>query len=409
MIGRREIVFAAVATSFFYASATTFQSMGLVLFAMRRDFGWSEAATGSAFLALGLACCATGLAPVAALKRFGPRFTLVAGALVLALGFLVASQAQGLAATCLAAAIFGAGFPLAASVPGTYLIAAWHGKRSSGMIGLYLMAGTLGGAAGPPIAEGFLASSAGWRGYWLAMAGLGLLVALASALAVHEPPAAEDDRKGSASTQSGTWSYRESLRTPQFALLAATLVTSQMALITVSAVIASHFHHLGWAPGLAAGLLGGQALVATAATGLSGWLAERFEARHVHAGSLVALVVGLVSLAFARDVWWTYLFVLTFGAGWSAARVAVTVLLIRYFGPKSGTAALSTCWMLCGAAAAGPPAAGLAADLTGSFVPPLMALALGFLPLAAGALMIGAPRQKPAQGKEQDGVLPQNP
>lgn len=397
---RRDwLVLMAAAASFFFASATTFQSMGVVLFAMRSDFLWTETAAGGAFLALGLTCCVTGLLPVGLISRIGARWTVFSGCLILAIGFLCASLTINLPMAYAAAGLFGLGFPLAASTPGIYLVAAWFGKRSSRMIGFYLMLGALGGAVGPPVAEALIAGDGGWRRYWLVMAMLGVGVAAVCAALIREPsPAAGADGRSQggdgASTNIG-WSYGEAVRTPQFVVLALALVATQTGLVTVSSVISSHFHRLGWPAGVAADLLGAQAFVGTLATGISGWLTERIDPRRLHAGSLLAQAAGMLLLAFASPGWSIYAFVLSFGIGWSVSRVAITILLIRYFGHRSGTAALSTIWMLCGSAALGPPAAGLVADVSGSFVPALMALGLLLLPLAVAAILMTPPRRKP--------------
>ncbi len=403
---RDGAVLAAVAASFFFASATTFQSLGVVLFAMQGDFHWSETATGSAFLALGLMCCASGLLPVALIPRIGGRWTVCCGCLILALGFAFASLTQSLPMIYFAAGLFGVGFPLAASTPGIYLIAAWFGKRASRMIGLYLMVGTLGGALGPPLAEALIASAGGWRLYWLAMAAAGLVTAALCAALIKEPPSAVAGpaNPADAAAADAGWSYGEALRTPQFLVLALALVATQTGLVTVSSVASPHFYRLGWPGGAAAEILGAQALVGTVATGISGWLTERVDPRRLHAVALLAQAVGMLLLAFATTGWLTYAFILSFGIGWSVARVAITILLIRYFGHKSGTAVMSTIWMLCGVAALGPPAAGLVADLTGSFTPALSALGLLLLPLAAAASLMRSPRRK-----RLDRIAPQYP
>ncbi|MDB5393110.1 MAG: Major facilitator transporter [Rhodospirillales bacterium] len=71
--------------------------------------------------------------------------------------------------------------------------------------------------------------------------------------------------------------------------------------------------------------------------------------------------------------------------------LALTVLLTRYFGSRSGGAALSTIWMPAGTATAGPADAGSVADLTGSFTPALAVLGLILLPISVAASFMGLP------------------
>jgi len=175
------------------------------------------------------------------------------------------------------------------------------------------------------------------------------------------------------------------------------MVATQTCLITVSSVAAPHFARLGLSADLAAAMLGLQALVGTAATGISGWLTGRFAPKHMLVLGVLAQGVGLALLAFAGLPGLTYGFAAVFGTGWSVASLAVTVLLFRYFGNDAGAAALSTIWMLSGIAAFGPSAAGYAADLTGSFAPALLALAALQLPIALAACFLSPPGRAAAR------------
>jgi cyanate permease len=379
---RRVLV--AVSAVFFFVSATTFQAMGIPLFAMAGELGWSEAAAGGAFMALGLACAATSLLPVVLLPRIGGRWTIVLGCLVLAAGFALAWLGRGLPMFYLAAGLFGLAFSLVANTSGIWLIGGWYGAGAARLIGLYLMSGTLGGAAGPPLAEVLIAAG-GWRFYWLVMAALALVLAALCAMLIGEPP--------SSAPTAESVSASAALRTPQFLVVALAMVATQTCLITVSSVVAPHFARLGLSADFAAALLGFQALVGTAATGISGWLTGHVAPKRLLALGVLAQGAGLVLLVFASAPGVPYGFTIVFGVGWSTASLAVTVLLFRYFGNDAGAAALSTIWLLSGIAAFGPSAAGFAADLSGSFAPALLALAALQLPIALAAALLSPPRR----------------
>lgn len=379
---RARLVLIAVSAVFFFVSATTFQAMGIPLFAMAGELGWSEAAAGGAFMALGLTCAATSLLPVVLLPRIGGRWTIVLGCLVLVAGFALAWLGRGLPVFYLAAGLFGLAFSLVANTSGIWLIGGWYGAGASRLIGLYLMSGTLGGAVGPPLADALIAFG-GWRFYWLVMAGLALLLAALCAGLIGEPPAGAPEAE--------TVSAGAALRTPQFLVIALAMVATQTCLITVSSVMAPHFVRLGLSADLAAALLGFQALVGTAATGISGWLTGHFAPKRMLVLGVLAQGAGLVLLVFAAAPGLAYGFAIVFGIGWSTASLAVTVLLFRYFGNDAGAAALSTIWLLSGIAAFGPSAAGFTADLTGSFTPALIALAALQVPIALAVWFLSPP------------------
>ena len=398
---RAWMVLIAVTVVLLFGSGTTFPSMGIPLFAMAEEFHWSQAAAGAAFLALGIVCAATSLGPMVLIPRIGGRWTVVSGTLILAAGFLLASVTSSLAIFYTAAALFGIAFSLVANASGTYMIANWFGERSGRMIGLYMMVGSLGGAIMPPVAGALTAGPGGWRFYWVAMAVVAVLIAILCAVLIREPPsqAAPADDAATPVEPEG-WGYRSFLATPQFIILAAAMVGTQFCTVTVSAVTVPHFANQGWSEEYAAQILGLQGLVGAVATGVSGWLTERYAPKLILAAGLVLETAGILLLAFAHSLWMTYAFVPIFGIGWSVTSLAVTILLIRCFGSRSGTAALSTIWMLAGFATAGPSIAGLMADLTGGFVSVLSVFGLMLAPVAAGALLMDVSSPARPRGAE---------
>jgi MFS family permease len=379
----------AVTAILLFSTGTTFPSMGIPLFAMADEFHWSQAASGAAFLALGVVCALTALGPMLLIPRIGARWTVVVGALTLAAGFLLAATASSLAVFYTAAACFGIAISLAANSSGSYLIANWFGTRSDRMMGIYMMGGLLGGAIMPPIAGALTDSQGGWRLYWMAMAAVAVVLAVLCAIFIRDPPVAIRPAAGTAvPDKPAGWGYRGFLATPRFIILATAMVATQLCTVTVSAITVPHFANLGWSPDYAARILGLQGLVGSIATGVSGWLTERYEAKLILAMGLLFETAGMLLLAFAHSLWATYAFVPIFGIGWSVTSLAATVLLFRTFGGTSGAAALSTIWMLAGFATAGPSIAGLMADRTGNFVAPLSLFGLILLPVALAALLM---------------------
>jgi MFS family permease len=369
-------VLAAVSAIFLFAGATTFNSLGVALFAMQAEFHWTEAQVGGGFLALGLSCCCLSMLPVALLPRIGGRWTCVAGCLALASGFLVAATTTNLITIYVAAAILGLGYTLCANTPGIFLLAGWFGTRAPRMIGLYLTIGTLGGAFGPPAVQA-LAASGGWRFYWLVMAAIAAGLAVFCAAAIREPPPAT--AHPDAPVPETFPGAREALLSTHFAVIAAAMIATQLCLLTVSGVAPAHLAALKWPADAGSQFLGAEGLIGTFGTACAGWFAHRIHPRTMQAASLVALAAGVALLAHATSKLVLMAASITFGLGWSVACVAITLYLIRLFGPRSGTTALSAIWTLSGLATAGPWAAGLWADRTGGFTQPLWALAV--LPL----------------------------
>jgi MFS family permease len=384
-ISRKWLVLVAVSLSLLFGSGTTFPSMGVPLFAMAQELHWSNAAAGSAFLTLGVVTSAFSLAPMVLIPRIGARWTVAGGMALLAVGFFLASAVHTLWTFYIATALFGCAFALVSNASGTYLIASWFQARAASMMGLYMMIGNLGGALIPPLAGVLVGAGSGWRFYWQAMAAVALAGGVLCALLIREPP--DDASIGDDGAKIG-WGYRTFLPTPQFLIITVALIATQACMIIVAAVATPHMVQRGWTVGLASQILGLQGLVGVAAAGAAGWLTARYEPRWVLALSLLAEAVALALFAFAHTLWTLYAFVPIFGAGCSISTVAGMVMLINYFGNRGGTAAQSTVWTLCGFATAGPYLAGLVADRTGSFVPPLVFLAVAVLPIAAASVLM---------------------
>lgn len=382
---RERAVFLACSLALFFGQGVVFAGLGVTLHAMAQDMGWSAAETGGAFTAMIVAACVGATLPVWLIARVGGRWTMTAGALVMALGFFTASFARALPALYLGTALSGAGFSLLANTPAFTMIAGWSGERVGGRFGLYLMTGAIGTAAGP-VAASLLTRDLGWAGYWRAMGIAALALAVLLAWLLREPPVA-----AGASPRHG--SALRPLRTFSYGVLAAAMVLTQAAIMTMFSAAPSHLVGARWSGGGVAAMLGAQGLVGAIGTGVAGFLLRHVSPRAILVAALCAQVAGIAALALG-DPWIVYaLFVPAFGLGSALVTLSVTVLLVDTFGRVAGTAGLALIWSLAGAASAGPWLAGLVADRTGSFAPALWSLAAILLPVAAGAMTLPGSRQ----------------
>jgi MFS family permease len=396
---RKWLVFAAVSLMFFFVTGSTFMSLGVVLYAMIPALHWSQTAAGTSFAVLGLACCLSSPLPAILMNRIGTRWTMLFGGALLSAGFVCAELTHGIGVFYCGAALMGAGFSLCANIPGVYLLASWFPERSARIIGLYLMLGALGGVAGPPVASWMVMHGGGWRAHWLLMALLAALCALACVLGVKDRPA-ETQAQGlgpePAMPSARDWVYREAALTPQFMIIAAAMVLTEACVTTVQSAGVSHLAALGNGAAFAAVMLSLQSMSSTLAKGAAGTLAEIVQPKCLLGAGLIIECVGMLLLAHASSHAVSYAFAVAFGIGWGAAYLAVTVLLIEYFGPNTGSAALSTVWLLTGVAAFGPPAAGMVDDRLGSFAPAFTVGGLILLPIALGVLLLRVPQPRAA-------------
>lgn len=406
-----QVMFAA-SLAFFFVTATTFTSLGYVLYTMVAELSWSKAAAGLSFSLLGLACGLASPLPPMLMKMIGTRMTMFAGCLVLAAGFLIASMISDLTFFFIATTLMGIGFTLAAPSPAVYLLATWFPRTSARMIGFYFMIGSSGGIAGPLIVGTIVGLTGDWRLHWLVMAICSALVGLVCLICVRDATKVEtvEQVKGVAggdakpATENATgWTVRQALRSPTFMVLATIMTIVQMVVTTTHSNLVAHIATLGEgaAPGaIAMSLL---AFAGTGAKGITGAVCERHDPRRI-------LIAGLALQAAAMALLWSTPVVLIaciaavlFGTGWGMAWLSAHVLILRYFGAAIAgdmTAMATTATTL---AVLGPIGAGRIADVTGSYAPAMLIFSLLLLAATAIAvLFLRAPKQNEEAGEDSE-------
>jgi MFS family permease len=388
-------VFSATSLIYAFLNLSTFNSLGVVLFMIVKDLHWSMAAAGFNFSLLGISC---GLAsPLAAwaMRRVGSGLCIGLGAVLLVLGFLLASASTGLMPFYAAMVLLGLGYAFAGVVPSIYLINGWFGPRAARYIGVYYMLGALGAAIGPPLTEMTIAIGGGWRGHWRIMAiSAGVIGAICLALIRDAAPAkaaAPRDDGGAAPQAKPEWTVRQAVLTRQFLLVTLSQTLTMASVTTNSSIVIVHLVQHGSTPTVAALVLSVIALTATLIKGGAGRLCEVVKPSSVLAAGLVLQGVGNVLLLVAGGPVLPYVAGLVLGVGWALAYVAGTVVMLRYFGGQTGSQILSIVWFLVTVAAAGPFLAGVLADRYHSFAAIFLVYAAIFLANAVPIYLMRPP------------------
>jgi MFS family permease len=398
MMYRKWLILLAVSFMFLFVTGATFTSLGVVLFTMMSELHWSHAAGGICFSVLGLTCGLASPLPTIIMDRLGTRLTMFLGSLVLAVSFALAAVAHGLVPFVVATGLMGIGFTLVGTIPGVHIVAAWFPARRDTAIGMYLLSGGMGGVVGPAAVTLIVGLSGSWRLHWLVMAitalvgGLFSLAVVADAAPEPDRPAPATDarRKSGVFRNAQDWSCRQAVATPQFALIAATMILTLMCTITVNSATVAHLAARGMSPGFGASVLALQALAATLAKGASGPIGERYEPRLLLGGGLFCQAVGMIALSLATDQFAAYGFAVFFGLGWGAAYFAANVLVINYFGRREAPRILASVWLLSTVATGGPLVAGVIADRFGTYSP-VFNVSAALLLIAAGAVAVIRP------------------
>lgn len=410
---RRWWVMGVISLIFFFITATTFSSLGGVLYVIASQLHWSLSAIGTCYSVLCLACGLSSPLPAAMMRRIGTRATMTSGAVLLVAGFLLAARAPGLAAFMGATALMGLGFTLTANIPSVYLLATWFPASAPRVIGLYFMAGALGGVFGPPLINALVESS-GWRTYWLAMTLAAAALTVLCGLVVKDgaaraPIGGEPAPSSAAETSGGDWSPRAAILTRQFVLIALTMLVVQTVVTTVHGMIVTHLARLGASTAFGQMIMSTLGLTDSVAKGLAGSVAARIGPRRLLIGGLATLCISMVLLCFAASHVVACVFALVLGLGWGASWLSLHLLLLEYFGRSIAAEMISTATLITTIAVVGPIAAGRIADVTGTFEPFFYALAVLMLinalfcttlrPPTRAAALAGFPLEREAPGQ----------
>jgi MFS family permease len=341
----------------------------------------------------------------------------------MAAGFACLSQTHGPLVYFLGTTLCGIGFQMMALIPGTHVLAAAFRHRGL-PFGLYFTAGSAGGVAGPVMALSVMhLLHDDWRQFWVSQAVAAVVVGAIGVLLVGSPKwlamrAAETDRdiaqeaaKPRASSVYRTaidWTARQAVRTPQFYVLLAAYFGHLLVGITISSWSIAHLTERGVSLRVAGVMLGVESLVGIAGRTIAGAVGDVFDPRFLLLMALAALAVGACALSVAQSYPMLLVYAVGSGLGFGVTALAVTLLLLNYFGREHNLEIFSLTCLIGAVSALGPVVAGAIRDRVGGFGPAfqLDAAVIGVI-LVAAALMrpprrAGSAPTPPAVSAESD-------
>ena len=412
---RRLLLLAGFSLLLFLITASTYGSLGVVLPAMIGELGWSFEKAFLGFTVLGVFTGASSWLPAILVRRIGVRGTLLLGCAVLGAGLLGLAGSESIARYYVGAALCGIGFQMAALIPGTHVLSALYRQRAL-PFGLYFTFGSLGGAAGPWMALTIMdVSGDNWRLYWMVQSVLACVVGLICAAmvggsqwlakAAHtvdvevEQAARQAPADARVYRTAREWTVKAALRTPQFYVLVAAYFTHLLTGVTVASVSVIHLSEIGVAAGVAAvaaaaigaKLLSLEALMQTLARLGGGVIGDRVDPKWLLVGAQAMLVAGLLALGAATSLPMMLLYAVGTGIGFGLTVLAVTVLLLNYYGRRSNLELFSLTCLVGAVSAAGPFIAGAMRDRLGSFTPTFQLFAAVITVVLVAALFMKPP------------------
>ncbi|MGH8261039.1 MAG: MFS transporter, partial [Steroidobacteraceae bacterium] len=263
-------------------------------------------------------------APFAAwcVHRFGIRWTLLAGNLLLFLGALAMAElvSSPLAIVLVAGVVVGTSDAVGGPVPAQASVTTWFVRRRSFALAILLSGASVGGFIAAPLLDSVVAhSSLGWRAGWWLLAALALIACAIAWFFVKERPQdigqlpdgaseqtadetrAEATRRSRVHVTREDWAPGQAVRSPTFWVLMAAALGFSAALTLFLAQGISHLEDLHHSASSAALALSVSVICGLAANLGVGFLGDRIDPRWLWSACSALDAIGMLALLAARS------------------------------------------------------------------------------------------------------------
>ena len=372
------VVAAAFAITFLgFGSAYTFSAF---LEQLQRDFGASRGSVSLVFSLAGFLYFGLGIVSGPLADRYGSRPLVVTGMILLGLGLALASVARNLIEVY---AAYGLGVGLGvgcAYVPAIGAVQRWFVRRRGFASGLAVAGIGVGTLVMPPLAS-LLIGSLGWRGAYLALGALALVLGCSMALLIENDPSGrglnpDGDRLAARTVQAGGAAVGEAIRSGRFiSLYVACLICSFGVFVPFVHLVPFARDH-GIAVSMAAVLLGVIGLGSTAGRFFLGTVADRMGRERSLLMMFVGMAASLTIWALSVNVWSLSVFAFVYGVFYGGWVAVLPAIVMDYFGGRNVSGIIGVLYTsVAFGTLIGPSAAGFAFDLSHSYELPIVASA----------------------------------
>ena len=350
-------------------------SFGVFFKPLLVDFEWSRAIlSGAQSLAL-LIAGILGILIGRLSDRLGPRMAMSVAAFFFGLGLLLMSGLNHIWQLFLFyGVIFGIGFS-AIDIIALSTTARWFVRRRGIMTGI-VKVGTGSGQLVMPLVASLLIASYGWRTSYVIIGAAAMVLLIFIGQFLRRDPAQmgllPDGNKGlrtqSAKLTESDFYMNEALRTRQFWTICFTFLATMFCLLMIMVHIVPHATDIGISSTKAASILsaiGGISMVGRFFTGIA---IDRIGNRLSMIICLILLILALLWLQLAGELWMFYLFAVVYGLGHGGLFTVISPIVAEYFGIRSHGALFGIVFFSSTVGGAiGPVIAGYIFDNTGSY------------------------------------------
>ena len=360
--------------------------------AFQAEFGAPRAHVALVFSLCALLWFSIGVPGGMLADRFGPRGVCLAGASCLAAGLALAAHAQSVEVLYVTYSV-GVGVGIGLSyVPSVGAVQRWFVRNRAFASGIAVSGIGAGNLAFPPLAAWWI-DLYGWRGAYLALAGLSVALAIPAALAVDNGKSQRSAAQ-SAAPAAGV-SLGAALRAPRFWTLYAIGFLVCVGFFVPMVHLVPYAHDAGYSEAQGVALVSLLGLGSLLGRFVIGAVADRLG----HLRALVALAAGLGAMFL---LWWiadSYfllaIFAVVFGSLYGGYVALSPTICMDLFGARNVAGIIGCLYTAAGLGTLiGPTVAGAAYDAYGVYDAPILGCAA--LSFAGAALALALARARPA-------------
>ena len=371
--------------------ASSFDTLGVFLLPLSKQFGWSR--TQVSLIATVLQLSSAAAMPVVGLiiDRVDARRVMLCGVIVLGFALLGASRANSLAQMLAAYAVIGVANAASSIVPGALIISRWfHGRRGTAM-GI-VFSGFAAGEMIGNLTAGNVVPKYGWRAGYLLLAIVTLAILIPVVLFMIDSSPQRRVEQVSP-IEPVTAKVPAATYVPALVMIAGEYFVYAVVMSVPLVHGVPYLIGLGYRPAAASTLWGIMLGASFFGRTLAGLLTDKIGARVAMVVSFAAIAFTTVLLLYAAHVWVLVAFMagmalLGFGPPLITPVLQGQVLGLERFGLLNGI--INSVGSL--GYAAGPLLAGWAFDLTGSYAAPIKVAAATALLGIVLTLCITKPR-----------------
>jgi len=371
LLQQKLVVLASVSVIGFVIAGSSTGVIGSILGPLMQEFRWSNSLTSSLASAYSLGVLLTTPAVGFALDKLGACTVMTFGAAVTSIAFILASHCHSWSAMMAAFGMAGVGVSASFYLPSAVVVTNWMSTQRSLGMGIVLSAMSAGTALFSPLI-GLWTEMLGWR---TTVEGVAALIALTlplTVLVIRTKPANALRTANSVAGDVIVVSPKGYMLSPIFILATAGGVLFSVGMQGIYFHVVPLLVKAGYSPHLAGVAFGAAWLLSGLGSLVLGFVADKFDAKRVLAGSLLCCALGTLCLLGVSEmhvgVVCVGTFVLFWGTSTNSFGQLAPVILAERFGSKNLGTLIGIQFAIAGiAGAVAPIFTGLLYDKVGDY------------------------------------------